>query len=288
MLKKARSQFSQFLVRKIVKVLGTSFFNAEVVDKLPLSEKMLVMDALPIYEEAAFCNEVSCYISSTMELMRTKITFDSQAQAWLASFKPGEIFYDIGANIGMFSLALGKIHNKQVKSYAFEPSFSTFATLVRNVIVNDLKDVVFPFDIVVGNAHGLRHFNYTDVTSGKALHTVDKVVNQKGREFLPAFSQQVVSYSLDYLVEVLGFESPNHIKIDVDGGEFEIIEGMKEILKGPTIKSVMIEITDTYQDDEGTGKIFEIFMQAGFKEELRIDHGSRAYPILYDVLFIRI
>lgn len=287
MLKKVRSRFSEFLVRKIIKVLGPSFFDGEIVEKLPLSEKVRIMDKLPLYEEAAFCNEVSCYVSSAMELKRSKKTFDSQTQEWLASFKPGDVFYDIGANIGMFSLALGKIHNKQVKSYAFEPSFSTFASLVRNVIANDLKDVIFPFDIVLGNAYGLRHFNYTDITSGKSLHTVDTVVNQKGREFSPVFSQQVVSYSLDYLVSVLAFEAPNHIKIDVDGGEFEIIEGMKETLKSSTIKSVMIEITEARQNDENARKIFEIFKREGFNEELRIDHGSLAYPMLYDVLFVK-
>ena len=134
----------------------------------------------------------------------------------------------------------------------------------------------------------MRNFNYTDIASGASVHTLDTVVNQTGNEFTPAFSQKVISYSLDELVRSFGLASPTHIKIDVDGGEREIIEGMKQILQGSMIKSVMIEITEVSKDDDQVKEIVNVFKNAGFKEALRIDHsGFKNYPLVSDVLFTK-
>ena len=134
----------------------------------------------------------------------------------------------------------------------------------------------------------MRNFNYTDIASGASVHTLDTVVNQTGSEFTPAFSQKVISYSLDELVRSFGLASPTHIKIDVDGGEREIIEGMKQILQGSTIKSVMIEITEVSKDDDQVKEMINVFKNAGFTEALRIDHsGFKNYPLVSDVLFTK-
>jgi FkbM family methyltransferase len=270
-----KERFRDYLAFKIVNIFQSTF-------------KARLMDKLPLYKEAAFCKGVHCYISSTVELRRSEREFQPQMSAWLRNFKPGEVFYDIGANIGMFSLTVAKMHNKQVKVYAFEPSFSTFASLVRNVIANHFGDVIFPYPFALGSVQGLRNFNYTDIAAGASVHTLDTVVNQTGSEFIPAFSQQVISYSLDEMVRSFGLASPTHIKIDVDGGESEIIEGMKQILQSSVIKSVMIEITEIHQDDAQVKEILEIFRNAGFKESMRIAHGGfKTYPLVADVLFTK-
>ncbi len=270
-----KERFRDYLAFKIVNIFQSTF-------------KARLMDKLPLYKEAAFCKGVHCYIASSVELRRSQREFEPQMYNWLKSFKPGEVFYDIGANIGMFSLTVAKIHAKQVEVYAFEPSFSTFASLVRNVIANHFGDVIFPFSFALGSVQGLRNFNYTDVASGASVHTLDTVVNQTGNEFTPAFSQRVVSYSLDEMVRSFGLPSPTHIKIDVDGGEHEIIEGMKQILDGVGIKSVMIEITEVHKDDELVKEVIDVFKGAGFKEALRIDHsGFKTYPLVSDILFTK-
>jgi FkbM family methyltransferase len=270
-----KERFRDYLAFKIVNVFQATF-------------KARLMDKLPLYKEAVFCKGVHCYISSSVELKRSLREFDPQMYAWLKNFKPGEVFYDIGANIGMFSLTVAKIHNKKVAVYAFEPSFSTFASLVRNVVANRFGDVIFPFSFALGSVQGLRNFNYTDIASGASVHTLDTVVNQTGSEFTPAFSQRVVSYTLDGMITNFDLFSPTHIKIDVDGGEYEIIEGMRQILNGSSIRSVMIEITETHENDEKVKGIMDTFKNAGFKESLRIDHSQiKTYPIVSDILFTK-
>jgi FkbM family methyltransferase len=250
--------------------------------------KARLMDKLPLYCEALFCKGIYCYISSTVELRRSERLFLPEVYAWLKSFEPGEVFYDIGANIGMFSLAVAKIHGGQVKTYAFEPSFSTFGSLVRNVIGNQFGDVIIPFSFALGRAQGMRTFNYTDIVSGASVHTLDTVVNQTGEEFKPAFKQRVISYSLDDLVEQFDFPVPAHVKIDVDGGEMEIIEGMQKILNSPNIKSVLVEVTEFRKGDEQVRHIMNIFHKAGFQSARDITHsGFKTYPLVSDTLFTK-
>jgi FkbM family methyltransferase len=260
---------------KIVNLFGATF-------------KARLMDKLPLYREAFFCEGVYCYVSSMMELNRSERLYLPEVRAWLGSFKPGEVFYDIGANIGMFSLTAAKIYNGQVKTYAFEPSFSTFNSLVKNVLGNRFEDIIIPFSIALGRGQGLRSFNYTDVSSGASVHTLDTLVNQTGGEFTPAFAQQVISYSLDDLVEMFNFPVPTHVKIDVDGGELEIVEGMKKTLRKPDIKSVLVEVTESHEGGEQMRRLMGIFHEAGFERAQNIPHsGYKTYPLVSDILFTK-
>lgn len=270
-----KERFHDRLAFKIANMFGATF-------------KARLMDKLPLYREAFFCEGVYCYISSSMELSRSERSYLPEVRAWLGSFAPGEVFYDIGANVGMFSLTVAKIHNGRVKTYAFEPSFSTFGSLVHNVIGNRFGEVVFPFNLALGRSQGMRSFNYTDIASGASVHTLDRLVNQTGGEFTPAFKQQVISYSLDDLVEQFGFPTPNHMKIDVDGGEMEIIEGMRKTLGKPEVKSVLVEVTETRKGDEQVRHLMSIFRDTAFERTLDIPHSRHGiYPLVSDILFTK-
>lgn len=260
----------------------------KIVNLFQSTFKARLMDKLPLYKESFFCKGVYCYVSSMVELRRSEREFLPDMYTWLTSFNPGEVFYDIGANIGMFSLTVAKLYNQEVKTYAFEPSFSTFASLVRNVAANRFDTAVYPFCIALGSIRGMRVFNYTDITSGASVHTLDAAINQMGGKFSPVYRQKIISYSLDDLVSQFGFEMPNHIKIDVDGGEPEIVDGMRHILSSSELKSVMIEVTETNKDDEEIKRIIAIFEEAGFQRELDVRHpGYKDYPFVFDILFTK-
>lgn len=272
---KEKERFRDIIAFNIANLFGATF-------------KARLMDKLPLYKEAFFCRGVYCYISSMVELRRSEREYRPEVYAWLERFKPGEVFYDVGANIGMFSLTVAKIHNQTVKTYAFEPSFSTFGSLVRNIVANRFGETIYPFCIALGNTRGTRVFNYTDFSPGASVHTLDTLINQIGNTFTPAFSQRMVCYKLDDLVGQFGFEPPNHVKIDVDGGEHEIIEGMQGMLQGSGIRSVMVEVTENRKDDPSIKQIISNFEIAGFKEELRIPHpGYKNYPLVFEILFTK-
>lgn len=160
--------------------------------------------------------------------------------------KPGEVFYDVGANVGGYSLLVAAIHKKEAQVYAFEPSFATFAALCRNIIHNGFDTCVTPIPAVLHRQVGHTVFKYRSVDSGAVRHAVgDQGLDTKDfKETKPVYQQTVMTVDLDTLVADYGLPVPTHIKLDVDGPELEIIEGARKTLADPRLRSVMVELDD--------------------------------------------
>ena len=64
---------------------------------------------------------------------------------WIRSFKKNSVFYDVGANIGMYSIFAGYV--SEVKVYSFEPESNNFQTLMANIVFNNLIERINPDEI---------------------------------------------------------------------------------------------------------------------------------------------
>ena len=132
-------------------------------------------------------------------------------------FTPDDVFYDIGANVGTYSLIAASVALPEGRAFAFEPSFSTYAVLCENVFVNGLGERIATLPVALGATTGLETFHYSSIRPGAAKH------NWPTGEV--AYSHEVLSYRLDDLVRQLDLPLPRHIKIDVDGGEPDLLRG---------------------------------------------------------------
>jgi hypothetical protein len=64
---------------------------------------------------------------------------------WIATFfKEGDIFFDIGANVGAYSLVASKFYNGKIMIYAFEPGFANFVQLCKNILLNGCQESHYP------------------------------------------------------------------------------------------------------------------------------------------------
>src|SRR4051794_37732121 len=63
---------------------------------------------------------------------------------WIEAFEPGDVFYDIGANVGAYSLLAAKVGGGAVPVVAFEPSAPTYHDLCVNVALNGCDEIVTP------------------------------------------------------------------------------------------------------------------------------------------------
>jgi FkbM family methyltransferase len=181
--------------------------------------------------------------------------------------KEGDILYDIGSNVGAYALVASKFTHGKGKVYAFEPSFSTFGNLCRNVLLNRCSGSVVPLNLALSNRTMLGCFNYLDVASGTSCHAFGTNVSFSGEEFEPVYKQEAVAYTLDDLIETFRLECPNLIKIDVDGIELPILEGAEKTLKRHELKSVLVEINEKLQ--ETARSIIDILVKAGFEMDSR-------------------
>jgi FkbM family methyltransferase len=179
----------------------------------------------------------------------------------------GDVVYDVGANVGAYSLITSKFFRGMVKVYAFEPSFSTYNQLCRNIILNHCEDSVHPFLLALTASTGMVEFDYRSLEAGDAEHALS--VQLTG--MIPAYRQQLLAYSLDDLVVEFGFPHPTHIKLDVDGSELAILRGAAKILQSDSLKSILVEV----RKDEGQADQVEyILRSAGFVLASIYDRGD--------------
>ena len=181
---------------------------------------------------------------------------------WIEEFfNNGDVFYDIGANVGAYSLVVAKMFNGDVKVYAFEPAFQNYSQLCKNVIKNSFQGTVTTFPIALCESTGLRSFNYRSLAYGTAVHSLGEALDSEGQEFTPVAVQSLLSYRLDDLLDHLSLPVPDHIKIDVDGTEYAVLKGMDSTLSNKSVRSMMLEI------NEGTGdgnSILHFLRKKGF------------------------
>jgi FkbM family methyltransferase len=174
---------------------------------------------------------------------------------WIESLEEGEVLYDIGANIGAYSLIAALRPRGPLRTVAFEPGYATFAVLCTNIVLNGVAEHVIPLPITLGSETALGSFGYADLSAGAALHAGGVDVPVAAR-----YTQPVLVFRLDQLVKQFGLAEPDHLKIDVDGAELAVLQGATGLLGQPSLKTLLIELSE--RDDEAV-------------EELLFAHGLR-------------
>ncbi len=190
---------------------------------------------------------------------------------------PDDIVFDVGANVGTYSLLMGKIVEfGKGKVFAFESKASNFYSLNRNIVRNHLSDSVLAFLLACGDQYRASKIYLSSFVPGAALHGIDKPESE-GHRFSEQHVQGVFIYSLDELVFDFNLPAPNHIKVDVDGAERMIVENMPRLLRDARLQSVMIEINS----ELSCGIVESKFLQAGFHEIQREQSGANDYNVLF-------
>ena len=178
-------------------------------------------------------------LSNPLEGFRisTYSTKEPETLDWIEStMSDGDILYDVGANIGLYSIYAAMAHpNSQV--YAFEPESLNFTRLMRNIRANRLKNV-FPVNIPICETTGFDFLYLSGVMAGSALHGFGDANRSPEK-----IKQGSLGISLDDLVFRYGLPQPHHIKIDVDNIEEAIIRGADKVIRAPLFKSLLVEIT---------------------------------------------
>jgi FkbM family methyltransferase len=206
---------------------------------------------------------VSLGVSSEMERFRARTfaTKEPETLAWLdASLGPDDVFFDVGANVGVYTLYASK-RCPRSRIYAFEPEAQNYARLCRNVYMNDCANVV-PCNLAVCGKTGFGLFEVRRLEAGAALHGMAGVPTLDPNGLPPITRQGVGTVILDTLVSDYGLPQPTLIKVDVDGVEEQIFEGAERVLANRALKSVLVEINI---DPKGPSPIELCLERHGFR-----------------------
>ena len=184
-------------------------------------------------------------------------------------------FWDIGANIGLYSIYNALKNDKSI-TYAFEPSTSNLRVLSRNISINNLEQKIKIFTNPLTNkSNEFLLMQENDFYEGGALNTFGENFNFEGKKKNFKMKYSLLGVSINYILNKKILSVPTHIKIDVDGIEHLILEGANEFLKDEKLKTISVEINENFKDQYD--KILKIMENNNFKL-LHKKHNDQMFP----------
>ena len=164
--------------------------------------------------------------------------------AWLNGLGQDDVLWDIGANVGVFTLYAAAARGARV--LAFEPSAPNFFVLTRNLQLNGLSQRVTAYCLAVAERTELAAINLDSAELGAAMSQFGAAGDTSRYSAAAAsLTHGMAGVSIDELIERFGAPPPTAIKIDVDGLEWPILRGGEQTLVHPGVRSVMVELSLT-------------------------------------------
>tara|TARA_B100000780_G_C21078889_1_gene434404 strand:- start:200 stop:1060 length:861 start_codon:yes stop_codon:yes gene_type:complete len=221
----------------------------------------------------------------------TFFTKEPETLEWIDSFKKNEnlIYWDIGANIGLYSI-YNSLKNTNSTTIAFEPSSSNLRVLTRNISINNLEKKIKVMSLPLTNKENtfqtMREGRFVE---GGALNSFGEKIDFEGKEFKSNMNYSLFGTTMNYFIENSILEIPDYIKIDVDGIEHLILEGGSKFLRNKKIKSLSIEINESFT--EQYEKILYLMNEYEFKilhkKHNENFYGENKFKYIYNYIFIR-
>ena len=188
---------------------------------------------------------------------------------WIDRFEPGTVFWDIGANVGVFSLYAARRGHARV--FAFEPAAVNYFLLSANCEVNQLDiDCLL---VGIGEKRGVERLEVSQFDPARSFSFRPKAGKR------PSGRQAALIVSIDELVEQFGLPCPTYIKLDVPGLTEAIIAGGERTLRRQEVREFHIELRE---HSSAGRRIVERLEAAGLVAVDRHVHGSTT-----DVTFVR-
>ncbi|MBT5400623.1 FkbM family methyltransferase [bacterium] len=223
---------------KLLKFIMYKLYNRRRADE---NLSAIANSLPPIVSVDTSYGEINFYCLGVMPTYRayTLLTKEPETIAWINSFNKKDIFWDIGANVGVYSLYAAK---RGINVTAFEPSPVNYYLLNKNIEINDISSHVKAFCLALSDSNSMDVLHMKNTIPGGNGSSFSSNIDSCGKQFSAFFEQGMIGMSADEIVEKYNIKFPNHIKIDVDGIEEMIISGMDETLKDSRLLSVSIEM----------------------------------------------
>ena len=156
-------------------------------------------------------------------------------EAMLAQVHPSDVVWDVGANVGYYTKQFANLVTQSGMVVAFEPVSTCFEKLSKNV--DDYRSFVRLYNCGLGKDESSLNFRL----GNDPLSPTGRFIDQESKHSITDVVSLPV-FSADQLAGKDNLPTPNFVKIDVEGYEEEVVEGMKNILKSPHCKNIFIEI----------------------------------------------
>jgi FkbM family methyltransferase len=186
--------------------------------------------------------------------------YDERREADLLSrvLAPGEVFWDVGANLGYFTLLAATCLNNTGQVVAFEPGKRAFQRLTENISLNHFGNIL-TYSVAVSDREG-----------EGVLYRGQGSADGRANLFRPGPGQtesdQVRTVTLDGWRRQAGLAGPDFIKLDVEGAELAALTGAEETLD-TSAPLLLVEMKEAIFQSLGTERnaIQELLNRQGYQ-----------------------
>ena len=202
---------------------------------------------------------------------RSALTKQPATIEWIDRFQPASVFWDVGANVGVFTLYAALRADTRV--IAFEPAAVNYFLLAANLEANKFDQRVDALLVGMGQQRGIARIEVSQFEAAQSFSFRGKADQQhRGR-------QAALVLSADELIDQYGLPCPNYIKIDVPGMTEDIFMGANRTLQRPELRELHVELR---AQSKASGRIIQLLEKNGFVAATDAAHGGSA-----DTTFVR-
>lgn len=206
--------------------------------------------------------------------------YGDEIAQWVRTLRPGDVFIDVGANTGVFSLLASTTMGRGTV-FAFEPNPRLFRDLCFNVEVNGCAGI-FPFNIALSDrtgTFGLVH--NAGHTGGAALHDL-KGVSPEARRPDESIVLAVAPKEIGAMLQAAEGRRVC-VKVDVEGHELNVLRGLAEAGLLARAAWVVVEIDPSYLGRFGAGadEIYDLMRSANLRPTKGLGTAEH-----YDEIFV--
>lgn len=263
--------------RPVAPLLATALVDAYVPSKArdarpvppmpPVSTELQVAAVEPAAALAtktlAVDGAASLRVLATPETRRFRtrgvLRLDPVVTQWLDEVvMPGDVFYDVGAGVGTYSLVAAL--KRGALAVAFEPGFAVYRTLCENVRLNDAAHGVIPLPLALTDRAGFFELEFSGASGGEH-HVLRNHEWRPRRETVDnRQGHPVCAERLDDVVSRYGMAAPNVIRVAAWREAERVLAGATSLLRAPSLRSVLV----TAARPDATDAAATLLRKAGF------------------------
>tara|TARA_B100000586_G_scaffold264699_1_gene235419 strand:- start:134 stop:979 length:846 start_codon:yes stop_codon:yes gene_type:complete len=268
--------FSNFFVFMLKK----SNFGRYVLDEISGSnnrrEKTVVYNNIRL--KFYIPNRLSYYRVNTFN------TKEPETLNWIDKFEKKTTFWDVGANIGLYSCYAAK--KRECKVFAFEPSIFNIEWLGKNIFLNKLVEKIVVIPSPLSETVLENKLNFSSIEWGGALTTFGKSYGHDGKDLKKIFEFSTMGISMDEAKNLLKIPQPMYIKIDVDGIEYLILKGGEKVLLNT--KELLIEVNEKFTEQKNNCDKYLKELGFSLREKKRSNlFKNTDYSTSYNQIWVR-
>lgn len=270
-----RPSLAQYYLYKIIKNSSTiiTTINHISTSGKPVNLKIFTPNGMCLYRAHTFSSK------------------EPETLRWIDQYGGNGItLFDIGANIGLYSLYYAARYKANV--FAFEPSPFNLHVLAKNVNINSLQKYIKIMSNPVTDKNTIQSLSYSYFEEGSSSAAFGVEYGPDGKLFNKTFEFETPGFSLDFLISnKILTDYPGLIKLDVDGIEHLILSGAIETLKNPNCRTVLVEVSHYYEVQ--SKMIFDILTKSGFvldgkiEEEILSERGSKSLTHSHNQIWVK-